>query len=162
MRSPRPTVVPTILFVAAACLALLTSACSRSDESVQASVQEQLAADPATKDAQLTVAVKEGVAHISGETATMAQQARAMDIARSVKGVQLVESGMWVTDATLVRDVQQAVAADPEVSQIPLKIEANHGEVRLFSDQTNADQRAKLVSVARGVDGVTHVEDHMK
>jgi osmotically-inducible protein OsmY len=69
---------------------------------------------------------------------------------------------MHLNDAALTQAVKTAVAANPSVNAVPLRIEVHEGEVRLFSDQTNADQRATLVAIARGVDGVSQVEDDMK
>jgi osmotically-inducible protein OsmY len=62
----------------------------------------------------------------------------------------------------LTQAVKKAIAADETISAVPLRIEVRDGEVRLFSDQTNADQRARLAQVAGSVYGVTHVEDNMK
>ena len=136
------------------------AACSRSDADVQSDVQKQLAADSTT--AGLTVSVIQGVARISGVTQSKAQQDRASDIARAVKGVKVVESDMRIDDTALTDAVRKAIAADASLSDIPLRVEAHNGEVKLFSDKTNADQRAKLVEVTGAVYGVTHVEDDMK
>jgi osmotically-inducible protein OsmY len=153
-----PMRLAAILFTLS--IAIAATACSRSDADVQADLQKQLAADTAT--ANVTATVKEGVAQLSGVTQTKAQQDRAMDIARAVKGVKQVESAMRMDDAVLMEEVKKAIAADESVSAIPLRIEAHDGEVKLFSDKTNSDQRTRLVQVASGVYGVTHVEDNMK
>ena len=141
-------------------LSVAAGACSRPDADVQADLQRQLTADTAT--AGITATVTNGVARLSGVTQTKAQQDRAMDITRSVKGVKEVESAMRMDDAALAEAVKTAVAADEAVRGIPLRVEATNGEVRLFSDSTNADQRTRLMQVAGAVYGVTHVEDHMK
>ena len=141
-------------------LGLGAAACSRADADVQADVQQALGADPAT--ASLTVTVKEGVATLGGITSTKAQQDRATDIARAVKGVKTIESQMQIDNAALLDAVKAAVAADESLRDIPLNIEAREGEVTLSSDKTNADQRAKLAQVVRSVYGVNHVEDNMK
>ena len=153
MRSRR-VLVPALL------LGLLMAACARSDAAVQTDLQQHLAADPAT--AGITATVTEGVAKLSGVTQTQAQQDRAMAIGRAVKGVAAIESAMRIDDAVLTQAVKKAIAADETISAVPLRIEVRDGEVRLFSDQTNADQRARLAQVAGSVYGVTHVEDNMK
>ena len=149
---------PVLLLALTLCIA--AAACSRSDSDVQADLQKQLSTDSAT--ANLTVTVKEGVARLSGVTTSKAQQDRALDIARSIKGVKEVQSAMNVDDTVLADDVKKAIAADASVSAIPLRIEVHEGEVTLFSDKTNSDQRAKLVQIAGLVYGVTHVADNMK
>jgi hyperosmotically inducible protein len=155
MRSPLRLFA--IVIVAALC-----TACTRPDADVQQDLQQQLNSDSVTAPAHLSVTVQQGVAHLAGETETMAQQTRAVDLARGIKGVKDVQSDIRMNDATLTRDVQAAIAADPEVSAIPLRIEVVKGEVRLMSDQTNATQRAKLVADAKAVAAVVHVEDRMK
>jgi osmotically-inducible protein OsmY len=149
-----PALVVALLF------AVLVAACARSDASVQADLQQQLAADPTT--AGITATVTEGVAKLSGVTQTQAQQDRALAIGRAVKGVVAIESTMRIDDAALTEAVKKAIATDDTISAVPLRIEVRDGEVRLFSDQTNADQRARLTQVAGNVYGVTHVEDNMK
>jgi osmotically-inducible protein OsmY len=153
-RSPRLALVLALLFAIAA------TACARADADVQADLQQQLSADSAT--ASITATVADGIARLSGVTQTQAQQDRALAIARSVKGVKEVDSAMRMDDAALTEAVQKAIAADQTVSAVPLRIEVRDGEVRLFSDKTNADQRTKLAQIAGAVYGVTHVEDNMK
>jgi hyperosmotically inducible protein len=152
MRLPALLLALTLCFTAAAC--------SRADADVQADLQKQLAADTATSG--ITATVTEGVARLSGVTKTKAQQDRALDIARSVKGVKEVQSTLRMDDATLAVEVKKTIAADASVSAIPLQVEVHDGEVKLFSDKTNSDQRARLVQLASTVYGVTHVEDNMK
>jgi osmotically-inducible protein OsmY len=139
-----------------------TLACSRSDATVQSNLQQQLAADPGTARAHLTVTVNEGVATIKGETESVAQQQRVVDIASAVKGLLGVQSEMRLTDAALTDEVKKAIAADALVKEVPLRIEVQNAEVKLYSDRTNGDQRARLKELAEGVPGVVHVEDKMK
>jgi osmotically-inducible protein OsmY len=141
-------------------LGLTVTACTRSDTETQADLQQQLAADPLT--ASVTATVKDGNARLSGVTAAKEQQDRAIAIARAVKGVRNVEPAMRMDDAALADAVRKKIAADASVSAIPLRIEVHEGEVKLFSDRTNADQRAALADIARSVYGVSHVEDNMR
>ena len=87
---------------------------------------------------------------------------RAVDIARAVKGVTQIQTEIRLSDAGLTEEVKKAVAADASVNQVPLRIEVKDAQVKLYSDQTNADQRAKLRDIAGGVPGVAGVEDNMK
>jgi osmotically-inducible protein OsmY len=162
LRRSRAVLPSTILFGGVLLFCLMTAACGRSDATVQSDLQQQLAADPATSSAGLTVTVKDGVALIGGQTETMTQQQRALDVARAVKGVKQVQSEMRLSDAALTEEVKKAVAADSSVNQVPLRIEVKDAEVKLYSDQTNGDQRARLKELASSVPGVVHVEDDMK
>ena len=158
----RAALSPAALLILVALACTLAAGCAPSDTSVQTYVQQRLAADPATANARLTVTVTDGVAHIKGETETLAQQQRAVDIATAVKGVKQVQSDMRLNDTAMTEEVKKAIAADASVSQIPLRIEVQQGEVKLFSDKTNGDQRTRLKQIASNVPGVVHVEDNMK
>jgi osmotically-inducible protein OsmY len=158
----RPPVLTMLPFGLAALVAVLTAGCGRSDTTVQSDLQQQLAADPATSGAHLTVTVNDGVAEIKGETDTMVQQQRALDVARAVKGVKQVQSEMRLSDARLTDEVKKVIAADASVSDIPLRLEVRDAEVKLYSDKTNGDQRTRLKQLAAGVPGVAGVEDNMK
>ena len=151
-----------LLLVAALLASTGTMACSRSDATVQGELQKQLAADPATAGAHLRVTVNGGVATIAGETDTVAQQQRVIDVASAVKGLIGVQSEMRLSDAGLTDEVKKAVAADALVKDVPLRIEVQNAQVTLSSDQTNGDQRARLKELVAGVPGVVHVEDNMK
>jgi len=139
---------------------LIAIATGRTDTAVQARLMKQLAVDPET--ARLTATVVKGIARISGEIGNKMQQDRAIEIARAVRGVKAIESGMHISDPALAEAVKKAIAADPAVATVPLRLEVHEGQVKLFSDQTNADQRARLAQVTRAVFGVTGFEDNMK
>jgi len=139
---------------------LIAIATGRTDTAVQARLMKQLAVDPET--ARLTATVVKGIARISGEIGNKMQQDRAIEIARAVRGVKAIESGMHISDPALAEAVKKAIAADPSVATVPLRLEVHEGQVKLFSDQTNADQRARLAQVTRAVFGVTGFEDNMK
>lgn len=140
----------------------LSVACGRPDADVQAAVRAQLANDPVTAPLDLSVEVKRGVVRLSGETRTAAEQAKAIEIARSIEGVSDVISDMRVADAGLVEAIKKAFAADPVLASVPIEVDSRDGAVRLMSDQTNREQRERAVAVAKRVEGVKHVEDLMK
>ena len=147
----------TLAFVAA-----VTAACAPSDATLQNTTRTRLAEDPATRDLELTVEVKQGVVRLSGDTRTRAQQDRAAAIARNVDGVRDVIDEMRNSREILIRAVRDALAADALVASVPLDIEAEGGSVILKSSQTNQEQRDRIVKIARSVQGVTAVEDQMK
>jgi osmotically-inducible protein OsmY len=149
--------------LAALLLATVSAAgCSRSDATLQEELQKELAEDPRMAGSRVTVTVNQGQALIKGETQSAAQQQRAVDIARAVKGLTQVQTEMRLSDAGLTQELEKAIAADQSVNQVPLRVEVKDAEVKLYSDQTNADQRARLREIAGGIPGVTRVEDNMK
>jgi hyperosmotically inducible protein len=140
----------------------LCMACVPSEDKIRTDVRAQLAADPATAALPLSVSAQNRVVYLSGRTATKEEQQRAIQLAREVKGVKLVVSDMFVNNAELVDKVKAALAADATVGKIPIEVDANGGFVRLMSDQTNRDERTRIVDITSKVEGVEQVEDRMR
>ena len=93
----------TILSLA---LVLLVAACGKSDADLQKAVAEKLAADKVTG---VTVAVKDGIATLSGEVADITVKTKAVASAKSVEGIKSV------TDTTTTKPLPTPVPppADP-------------------------------------------------
>jgi hypothetical protein len=68
----------------------------------------------------------------------------------------------WSADAPLAESVRKALAADPLVGGIPMEVDAQGDAVRLWSDQTNREERVRAIEIASAVEGVGRVENHMK
>jgi hyperosmotically inducible protein len=137
-------------------------ACGRPDSSLEQAVRTQLEKDPMTAPLELSVAVRRGIVHLSGETRTRAEQARVLEIVRSLEGVKDVTNAMRISDGPLVEAVRKALAEDPMLASVPIDVDSRNGYVRLMSDQTSRDQRERAMAIARKVDGVREVEDRMK
>ena len=145
-----------------ACLsAVLCFACVLSESEIQRDVRERLDADPALAKVELSIEVKNRVVYLSGRTFTQEQQRRAVAAARG-RGIKLVVNHMSLINSALIDKVKQALAADERIGNIPIDVDAEGTIVRLKSDKTNSDDRARAVQVASSVDGVTQVEDLMK
>jgi osmotically-inducible protein OsmY len=131
-----------------------------SDDRLREEVRTRLESDQATRG--LSIESKNRVIYLSGGTSTRDQQEKALQLARSVENVKLVVNDMWLNNVALADLVKQALAADAAIATIPIDVDAKGGVVRLMSNQTNAEQRAKIVQIASAVPGVEHVEDLMR
>jgi hyperosmotically inducible protein len=148
-----------------ACLlivACVTLACARSDSELRAAVETQIAIDPVTAPARIAVAATNGVVRLSGETSTREEERKAVELARSVRGVKDVVNELRLSNDAVQEAVRQALAADPMVGHIGIDVAAGGGVVHLRSDETNKEERQRAVAVASAVDGVTLVHDFMK
>ena len=143
-------------------IAGLCVACVPSEEDIRTEVRAQLAADPTTAALPLSVSAENRVVYLSGRTATKEEQQRAIQLAREVTGVKLVVNNMFINNAELADKVKAALAADATVGKIPIEVDANGGLVRLMSDQTNRDERTRIVEITSKVEGVDQVEDRMR
>ena len=149
--------------LACACIAVaLCSACGPSENDIRRDVRARLDADQATARLGLSVEVKRQVVYLSGRTATPAEQQQAMALAKEAKGVKLVVNDMFLNNNALADKVREALAQDEAVGKIPIEVEAQGGLIRLTSDQTNAEERARIVKIASAVEGVAQVEDRMR
>lgn len=149
----------------AAVLLVAAVACGRSDSTIENDARTRLQGDPLTQNSTLTVAVDGGVVRLSGEAMNRRAQERAVELARSVEGVTEVVNEIQVRQNPLETAVRSALRGDPLVADVPIEVEvAEHDDnlIILRSDQTNQEQRARAVEVARQVAGVGGVEDMMK
>jgi osmotically-inducible protein OsmY len=143
-------------------IASLSLACVPSEADIRSNVRAQLDANPTTARLGLSVSAENRVVYLSGRTATKEEQQTAVELARAVNGVKFVVNDMFVNNAELADKVKAALAADATVGKVPIEVDANGGFVRLMSDQTNKDERTRIVEIASAVEGVEKVEDRMR
>jgi|RhiMethySRZTD1v2_1073278.scaffolds.fasta_scaffold169413_3 osmotically-inducible protein OsmY len=148
--------------VGVALLPVMTAACGQSDPAIQTAVDSQLAVDSVTAPLSVDISVTRGVVHLAGDVQSREQQHRAVELARGVRGVKQVVDELQLSDGVIVAAVKRTLAADPLVGTIPIDVDSSGGNIRLMSDQTNKEQRARAVDLSSKVDGVKHVEDRMR
>jgi osmotically-inducible protein OsmY len=141
---------------------VVSNGCSRNDQGIQMAVDALLAADTATATLDIDIRVTDRVVSLEGAVLSREQQRRAVEIARGVRGVSDVIDALYLNDAVVVEAVKKTLAADPLVGTIPIAVDAQHGNIRLMSDQTNKQERVRAVEISSKVDGVKHVEDRMR
>ena len=149
-------------FVVACLAALMCSGCVPSESDIRTDVRERLNADQSTAKLDLSIEVKNRVVFLSGKTTTKEEQEQALALAKGASGVRVVVNDMWLNNVTLVDKVRQALAADEQIGKIPIDVDAQGTTVRLMSDQTNSEERARAMEIAKAVEGVTEVEDRMR
>jgi osmotically-inducible protein OsmY len=66
-----------------------------------------------------------------------------------------------VGDAAITGSVKTALIAEPNLSALKIDVDTAGGVVTLTGTVDNADQKARAVSVAQGVSGVTSVKDNL-
>ena len=149
--------------LAAACLvAVVCAGCGPSENDIKRDVRARLDADRTIAPLALSVEVKRQVVYLSGKTATQAEQQQAVTLAKDVNGVKLVVNDMWLNNTSLADKVKEALGQDAVVGKIPIDVEAQGDLVRLSSDQTNQEERERIMKIVSSVDGVKEVEDRMK
>ena len=69
--------------------------------------------------------------------------------------------GTQIDDTVVTTKVKSALVADPEVKGFDIKVETRKGEVQLSGLVESQAQVDRALTVARGVEGVMRVENHM-
>ena len=65
------------------------------------------------------------------------------------------------SDAITAAAVSAALARDPQLSALRIDVDAHDGVVRLSGPAPNAQARSRAETLAKGVDGVTAVDDQL-
>jgi osmotically-inducible protein OsmY len=146
-----------------ACLGVaLAAGCGPTDNDLRAEVMARLTLDPELVFVELEVGVAGAVVELTGHTATLDTLSRAVDVARAVDGVADVVSRLRASDALIESVVRDALAAAPMLGDIPIQVVARRGRVRLESDQTDTEQRARVLEIISAIDVIIGVDDFMR
>jgi hypothetical protein len=106
---------PVLAFVLLTTLLAVSVGCSRKpdDETVAKDIQQKLAADPDTKDANVTVASKNGQVTLNGQATNPAARPKAEQIAKAEPGVSAVDDEIGVQQPGAPPAAETAAAAAP-------------------------------------------------
>jgi osmotically-inducible protein OsmY len=138
----------TILTIAAV---MFMAACGKSDADVQKAVQAKLTADGVTG---VTVAVKDGVATLSGELTDITVKTKAEASAKGVEGVKSVNNTVTVKappppppspDKMIEGTVNEAIK---KIGLTGITVSVANGEVTLTGDVTGRENLAKVMQAA--------------
>ena len=93
---------PVLAFLLLTTLLAVSVGCSRKpdDETVAKDIQQKLAADPDTKDANITVASKDGQVTLNGQATAPAAREKAAQIAKAEPGVSSIDNEIAVASAS--------------------------------------------------------------
>jgi osmotically-inducible protein OsmY len=153
---------PRYLLFACAVVACLGNSCYGPDATVRRRVLQRLSADPATRKLSLDVSVSAGVATVSGGVTQRSQEEQVLVTVRGTEGVLDAINDLTISDDVIATRVRDALKADPLVSTVPVTVSSREGVVRLESNQTNANQRQRMMEIAASVEDVVEVVDAMK
>lgn len=142
------------------------------DATITASVKSALIADSSTEARNINVDTRRGVVQLNGFVETAEGRARATQIATAVAGVRSVENnlglksdqrsaGRVIDDGTITTSVKMALANSPATKAYEIKVETYRGRVQLGGWVNSPESREEAGRLARGVEGVTAVENNL-
>ena len=127
-----------------------------SDAELAAAVTEALQHQGGDALKQVQVQVDRGVVVLNGTTPTVADKAKAEQIARSVHGVIAVRNAL-VANTTIAARVSAALAEDPRTALAPIDVSSSGSTVTLIGQVPSGEVREAAEQIARSVSGVVVV-----
>lgn len=142
-------------------------AMNRSDEAIEASVEDALAYDPRVIPFETNVVVMDGVVNLSGQVDNLAAKAAAEKTARNTLGVVSVKNYIKVradvpSDDVLEQRIAAALNTDPLVRRSNVDISADNGWGYLSGKVNTSSQKRRAASVAERQLGVLGVVNNIE
>ena len=169
--------------------AVFVLCCSQTDSGVTTSVKTQLMADELVKARNINVDTRDHVVTLTGTVQSAAEEAKALQIARSTKGVNDVVDNIViapssepgaapttgsvgdtsigtaaaeaVTDAAITTKVKSKLLADPDVSGLRIDVDTLDGVVTLTGTVSSSAEKTHALDLAGKVENVKRVEDKL-
>lgn len=135
------------------------------DGDVLFEVSEELRADPRLE--HLGAEVHNGSVRLMGQVDTLTDEAHAIRVASSARGVREVHSdlrieGQWPSDdATMSNRVEQAISRSPRLAGEKVAVSVNHGAVTLNGQVPDSHDMEMAVEIASSVEGVQSVRNQL-
>ncbi len=163
------SLVAVALALAAPAMAQKSAGDTTDDVGIAASVKSSLLAEKGVPSNDVNVEVYKGVVLLSGFVKTQAEKDAAGKVAKNVKNVASVRNqiavhpattmGTKLDDTMLVSKVKAALVDASDVKSGQINVEARGGIVQLGGFVTGDKMKARAIAVAKGVKGVTRVDD---
>ena len=162
--------------------ALLATACSQTDAGITTSVKSQLVKDDTVKARQIDVTTRDHVVTLTGQVNTSEEESKALQIARSTRGVSSVVDridvgpqpgqaqapapaseplGERLSDASLTATVKSKLLADPDTSGLRIDVDTKDKVVTLTGKVKSQAEKGEAVQIARNTEGVRSVNDQL-
>jgi len=139
------------------------------DGTIATSVKAGLLGEKGVPSNDVNVEVYKGVVLLSGFVTEQSQKDASEKVAKGVKGVKSVRNmiavhaktsmGTKLDDTTLVAKVKSALIDAKKVDAGQINVEARGGIVQLGGFVSSEGMRDRAIAVAKGVSGVTRVDD---
>ena len=159
-----------------AAFVFVMAACSQSDPGITTAVKTKLAADDTVKAYKIDVDTKEGVVTLAGTVDTAEAKTRAVEVARSTKGVVSVTDQLSVaapavatsgvsetlTDPAITSAVKTKLLADPMSAGLKIDVDTSKSVVTLSGDVRTSEEKTRAEQIAKDTNGVTSVVNDLK
>jgi hyperosmotically inducible protein len=136
-----------------------------------------MVADDTVKARDINVDTQNGVVTLKGEVKSQSEETKAVEIARTTKGVREVVDqlvivpdtaassgsgiGAVVSDAAITATVKSKLLADPDTSALRIDVDTKDRTVTLSGAVKSAAEKTEAIEIARQTDGVLGVNDQL-
>ncbi|QDV16747.1 Osmotically-inducible protein Y precursor [Gimesia panareensis] len=137
------------------------------DELIMLAIDDELRRSEAVDGHRIDVDVAQGIVTLSGHVNNYLAKEIAVGLAERVRGTVSVIDEMVVNvepseDKVLIKDIQNALKADPGTQHLSIKVAAERGEVTLTGEVPTTGEKTLAGEVAMGVKGLTELENQLK
>lgn len=141
----------------------------KTDTELQRDVEDELRWQPATRDAEIAVAARDGVISLDGYVSSYAQKLSAARAAEGVSGVRAVADELVVklpnaatrTDTDIAHSAAKALQWNIEVPDTRIKVRVEHGWITLDGTVDWQFQRNAAEHTVRYLTGVKGLFNHI-
>lgn len=142
------------------------------DSILTTKVKSALLANDDIKSLDIKVETNKGVVMLSGFADNPTQIERAIAVAKGIEGVASVVNqfslkeggqtiGNKIDDSVITTKIKAALLADESMKSLDVAVITRNGEAQLSGFVNNVSQLSRAVAIARGIEGVTGVVNHM-
>jgi hyperosmotically inducible protein len=142
------------------------------DSVIVSKVRSALLSNEDVKSFDIKVTANKGIVMLSGFVDSQAQINHGINVASTVEGVKSIDNklsikegkqtiGNKVDDSVITTGVKSALLGDATMKSLDVSVTTRKGEVELSGFVDNDIQLARAMDVAKGIDGVTQVVNHM-
>ncbi len=139
------------------------------DSVLTTQVKAALLADPSIQSLDIKVETRKGEVQLSGLANDRDQIERAQAVARDTVGVVKVDNAMSVAvgtdtlgkridDSVITGKVKAGLLGDDHIKSLDIAVVTRNGEVQLSGFVNNQGQIDRSMALARGIEGVKHVQ----
>jgi hyperosmotically inducible protein len=142
------------------------------DSVIVSKVRSALLSNEDVKSFDIKVTANKGIVMLSGFVDSQAQINHGINVASTIEGVKSIDNklsikegkqtiGNKVDDSVITTGVKSALLGDTTMKSLDVSVTTRKGEVELSGFVDNDIQLARAMDVAKGIDGVTQVVNHM-
>lgn len=139
-----------------------------SPSSIESQIENRLKSDPVTAPWQIEPKAEKNTVTLTGLVDQEEERRRAEELTRTVVGeLRKIDNKIMLTnevilDNSIVAKLKNDLVADPITRAAGIDVQSHKGTVILSGKVHSAEQKRQAETLAKNIDGVSHVENNLK